>query len=331
MAKAKQTRTKAAKRRTKPRPMTKPAMMDWALRLLRLLNERKVLTSRVVAEEFGVTIRTAQRYLLYLSALPCVIADEEKHTYTLTSDYVVSDKILNVSEMSLVCALIDYAVHIFGPEHSKFLTSLKNRIFRMPDVYQIVSDEAIDMEKVAAVQLDLERHIKNREVISFYYRKSGKRYTVEPYRILYTGGFWYLAARHDGTLKKFLLDMIERVRPAGNTYAEVPESIRKALAEAQTAWFHDAPPDRVTVEFDAEVAHFFERKPFFPRQETVERKGNGNLVLAFDAHNEMDLREHLARWMPYFRVVSPDRYREYVAQVAGECAGRNSSTKKDFM
>jgi predicted DNA-binding transcriptional regulator YafY len=58
--------------------MNKPAMMDWALRLLRLLNEKKVLTSRVVAEEFDVNIRTAQRYLLYLSDLPCVVVDEEK-------------------------------------------------------------------------------------------------------------------------------------------------------------------------------------------------------------------------------------------------------------
>ena len=82
--------------------------------------------------------------------------------------------------------------------------------------------------------------------------------------------------------------------------------------------------DRVTVEFDAEVAHCFERKPFFPRQEIVEKKGNGNLVLAFDAHNEMDLREHLARWMPYFRVLSPGRYREYLTEVAGECSRKNA-------
>jgi hypothetical protein len=121
-----------------------------------------------VAEEFNVNIRTAQRYLLYLSDLPCVVTDEEKHTYTLTSDYVITDKILNTSEMALVCALIDYATHIFGTEHSKFLAGLKNRIFRMPDVYQIVKDEAIDMEKVAAVQLAAERHIKAREVISSY-------------------------------------------------------------------------------------------------------------------------------------------------------------------
>jgi hypothetical protein len=107
-----------AKRAVAPRPMNKPAMMDWALRLLRLLNERKVLNSRIVAEEFDVNIRTAQRYLLYLSDLPCVVVDEEKHTYSLTSDYVITDKILNTSEMALVCALIDYATHIFGKKHS---------------------------------------------------------------------------------------------------------------------------------------------------------------------------------------------------------------------
>ena len=114
--------------KVKVRSMNKPAMMDWALRLLRLLNERKVLTSRVVSEEFEVNIRTAQRYLLYLSDLPCVVVDEEQHTYSLTSDYVITDKILNTSEMALVCALIDYATHIFGKDHSKFLMGLKNRI-----------------------------------------------------------------------------------------------------------------------------------------------------------------------------------------------------------
>ncbi len=36
------------------------------------------------------------------------------------------------------------------------------------------------MEKVAGVQLALERNIKAREVISFLYLRSGKRYTVEP-------------------------------------------------------------------------------------------------------------------------------------------------------
>ena len=310
--------------RKKPASMNKPAMMDWALRLLRLLNERKVLNSRIVAEEFDVNIRTAQRYLLYLASLPCVVVDEEKHTYTLTSDYVITDKILNTSEMSLVCALIDYATHIFGKEHSKFLTGLKNRIFRMPDVYQIVKDEAIDMEKVAAVQLAAERHIKAHEAISFLYRRSGKRYTVEPNKILYHGGFWYLVAMHDGIVKKFLLDYIEGIRPTGRTCGEIPESARKALSDAQSIWFQDKAPDRVTVEFDAEVAHFFERKSIFPHQEIVRREKDGKIVVSFDVHNEMDFREQVSRWMPYFTVASPDIYRSYVVDLCRKVAELNS-------
>jgi predicted DNA-binding transcriptional regulator YafY len=283
-----------------------------------------VLTSRIVADEFEVNIRTAQRYLYFLATLPCVVVDEEKHTYSLTSDYVISDKILNTSEMALVCALIDYATHIFGKEHSKFLMGLKNRIFRMPDVYQIVKDEAIDMEKVAGVQLDLERHIKARDVISFTYRKSGKRYTVEPYKILYSDGFWYLVAIHEAVVKKFVLDFIEGIRSTGRTCNEVPDDVRKMIDGAQTIWFTDQKPDRVTVEFDANVAHFFERKSIFPRQEIVNKSGDGKILVSFDVHNEMDFREHIARWMPYFKVVSPEIYKAYILGVCKEISEKNS-------
>lgn len=306
--------------------MNKPAMMDCALRLLRLLNERKQITSRIVAEEFGVNIRTAQRYLLFFADLPCVVVDEEKHTYSLTSDYVISEKILNASEMAMVCAMIDYAAHIFGPEDSKFLQGLKHRIFRMPEVYQIVKEEPIDMGKVASARQALERHIKQKEVVSFSYSKKGKRYTVEPYKILYHEGFWYLVGLHDGIVKKFVLDFIEGIRFANRYYKEIPEKIRKALHEAKTIWFNEKEPDRVTVEFDTEVAHFFDRRSVFPRQEIVERKGNGNIVVSFDVHNEMDLREQVARWMPYFEVLKPAQYRRYIKGVAARVSERNKET-----
>jgi hypothetical protein len=91
----------------------------------------------------------------------CFVCQEKRY-------YVITDKILNASDKSLVCALIDYATHIFGKEHSKFLAWLKNRIFRMPDVYQIVKDEGIDMENGAAVQVAAERHINACEVQRIY-------------------------------------------------------------------------------------------------------------------------------------------------------------------
>jgi predicted DNA-binding transcriptional regulator YafY len=68
--------------------------LDIALKLLRLLNERRCLDSRIVAGELNVSLRTAQRYLLELSGLPCVITDEKEHTYSLNSDYPLKDALL---------------------------------------------------------------------------------------------------------------------------------------------------------------------------------------------------------------------------------------------
>ena len=70
--------------------------LDTALKLLRLLNERKALDSRIVAAELDVSLRTAQRYLLELSSLPCVITYEKEHVYALNPDYHLKDALLHV-------------------------------------------------------------------------------------------------------------------------------------------------------------------------------------------------------------------------------------------
>jgi predicted DNA-binding transcriptional regulator YafY len=69
--------------------------LDIALKLIRLLNERKALDSRIVATELNVSLRTAQRYLLELSSLPCVITYEKEHIYALSPDYHLKDALLH--------------------------------------------------------------------------------------------------------------------------------------------------------------------------------------------------------------------------------------------
>jgi hypothetical protein len=95
------------------------------------------------------------------------------------------------------------------------------------------------------------------------------------------------------------------------------------LSNAQSIWFQDKPPDRVTVEFDAEVAHFFERKSIFPRQEIVRKEKDGKIVVSFDVHNDMDFREHIARWMPFFKVLSPDKYRAFITEISRKVLENN--------
>jgi predicted DNA-binding transcriptional regulator YafY len=75
-----------------------------ALKLLRLLNERKSINSKIVADEFNVSLRTAQRYLLELSSMPCVVVSEEgqDYHYGLSTDYKLKDPLLRANEFEHV-------------------------------------------------------------------------------------------------------------------------------------------------------------------------------------------------------------------------------------
>ncbi|MCM2358831.1 MAG: hypothetical protein NDI77_11830 [Geobacteraceae bacterium] len=72
--------------------------LEIALKLLQLLNERKSIDSKLVAERLHVSLRTAQRYLLELSNMPCVISDEKEFRYYLNKDYKLHDSLVNMLE-----------------------------------------------------------------------------------------------------------------------------------------------------------------------------------------------------------------------------------------
>ena len=68
--------------------------LDVALKLIKLLNERKCIDSNLVANELNVSLRTAQRYLCDLSSLPCV-SGESNHKYHLVPEYRLDSALLN--------------------------------------------------------------------------------------------------------------------------------------------------------------------------------------------------------------------------------------------
>jgi len=170
--------------------MNKPAMMDWALRLLRLLNEKKFTSGR--GGGFEVNIRTAQR-----TSLPCHLAVAwlltRRSTPTrLISDYVITDKILkHLRDVPGVRPDRLRNPH-FGKEHSKFLAGLKNRIFRMPDVYQMSRMRRSTWKKWQRSSSRWAAH-QGREVISSFTdgREAVHRGAVQdplPRRLLVPGG-----------------------------------------------------------------------------------------------------------------------------------------------
>jgi sulfur relay (sulfurtransferase) complex TusBCD TusD component (DsrE family) len=85
----------ASKRQPFWRGGTDMNKLDVALKLLQLLNERKTIDSKIVAHELSVSLRTAQRYLMELSILPCVSNEHNNHTYSLNSDYLLNGALIH--------------------------------------------------------------------------------------------------------------------------------------------------------------------------------------------------------------------------------------------
>ena len=237
--------------------------------------------------------------------------------YSLMETYSFKESLMNTSEMSILSALIDYAKGVMGKDKSEFLDVVKKKLFYANthcQTYHMLEKQPIDFKKVARMNDKLNEYITNKTIIDIFYTRSKKTYRLEPYKILYWDGFWYLVAKHDKTVKKFLLDYIGSIKPTKTTYEEIPPDLNKTIDNANNIWFEGGKQDKVTVEMDTEVASYFKRKQILTGQKITEEKKNGNLVIEFEVANERDLFHQIIIWLPHFRIIEPTAYKKFIEQ-----------------
>jgi predicted DNA-binding transcriptional regulator YafY len=105
--------------------------LEVAIKLLQIINERKVINSRIIADELNVNIRTAQRYLRDLSALPCIGNKNNNRDYELYPDYKFKEAVLNSS----LCEII------LNKLNKNYKSSVTNEVFCLVCGY--ASDEIL--------------------------------------------------------------------------------------------------------------------------------------------------------------------------------------------
>ncbi len=283
-----------------------------ALGLVKLLNEKGRVDSSDIAKEFNVSIRTAQRYLQEATRVLPIQSEEvgkNKFVYSLMETYSFKQSLMNNTEMSIMSALIDHAKTVLGSGKSEFLDILKKKLFYANthcQTYHIMEKQAIDFKKISKINEKLNDCITKKLVIDIYYERSKKTYRVEPYKILYWDGFWYLVAKHDGIIKKFLLDFIGNIKPTKQCYDEVPSDLNKTIEKANNIWFEGNKKEKVTVEIKSEIANYFKRKQILTGQKIIKEKKNGDLVIEFEVSNEQDMFHQIIVWLPNFRVLGPN-------------------------
>jgi predicted transcriptional regulator len=81
--------------------------LEVAIKLLRLVNKRKTINSRIIAEEFSVSLRTAQRYLRELSNMLFIERIDNEGNFEIYSDLKIKEAVLNPKVCDLLLKDLD--------------------------------------------------------------------------------------------------------------------------------------------------------------------------------------------------------------------------------
>lgn len=147
----------------------------------------------------------------------------------------------------------------------------------------------------------LEHTIRNRQLCSFLYKQ--KRRLVAPYRLVNWQGFWYLAGVEQEKLKAFIVDSITELLESETKFDPDPAVIREI--ETEDGVWYSAEKQNVIIEVAAQAAHYFERRPIFPKQKLLKKWPDGRLRLQATIGPFEQILPLLRSWLPFVQVISP--------------------------
>ncbi|MEJ5358100.1 MAG: YafY family protein [Desulfobacterales bacterium] len=171
--------------------------------------------------------------------------------------------------------------------------------------------------------------VSARRRIDLTYRaaSSGRqtRRRVDPYRLLYHGGSFYLLAycnlRKD--IRVFAVDRIRRLAVTGEGFPP-PEGIRpEEVLQADFGVFH-GPPLAVCVRFAPEAAPYVLERTWHPSQRLT-REPDGSVLFEARVAGEEEIKRWVLKWGAQAEVLSPEGLRRAIAAEAEAIARRYGS------
>jgi predicted DNA-binding transcriptional regulator YafY len=131
-----------------------------------------------------------------------------------------------------------------------------------------------------------------------------KEYAIHPYRLAFAQGAMYLLAYvpEYKSVRTFAIDRITSVTLEKQTFT--PKQDIGDDVFANSLGVNTGPPERVEIEFTADVAPYVRARVWHPSQD-VRENGDGQMRLTMDVCHDWALRSWILSWGPFARVVSP--------------------------
>jgi predicted DNA-binding transcriptional regulator YafY len=282
---------------------------------LRIFMEKDKVSSSWLSKQFQTTPRTIQRDLLLLKESGFPLHEIQKGVHQMSKDLIKNLEVFDDTELALVVALKNIVGQL-GQPFQKAADSVLDRLYdcvtTMPVFVKI--DDAIPLDGVLLNRIV--KAIREKKRVGFQYaagQGAGAHPVIlEPYRVVYFGGFWYLIGNEPSTgiLKRYALDQITNFRLSGSVFKGVPEDLDATLKRSANIWFTEERNLEVTVLIDAQVSHYFKRRKMFPTQEIKEERPDGSLVVSFWMGQYEAIRNILKSWIPHIVILEPEEFKK---------------------
>jgi len=280
--------------------------------ILRLFMEKEKVSSTWLSQYFQTTPRTIQRDLLLLKESGFPLHEIQKGSYQLHKDLVKNLEVFDDTELALVVALKSIVGQL-GQPFQKAADGVLDRLYdcvtSMPVFVKI--DDAVTLDSTLLNKMV--RAIREKKVVSFRYAADHGSHPVilEPYRVVYFSGFWYLIGNEPATgiLKRYALDKIGDFRLSKDAFKVIPSNLDDVLHHSANIWFTEDADLEVMVLIDPQVSHYFRRRMMYPTQEIKEERPDGSLVVTFRVGNYEAIRNILKSWIPNIVILAPEEFR----------------------
>ncbi len=291
--------------------------------MLSILDKGKSISTKEAADTLNVTQRTAQRDIKILIDAGYPIYETGDGGYKFSEDFSLRKVFLSEEQASLLSFMFEIASGLGKTFENSFRDLLKRvmaKDFYSPFYARVPAKQSplpatTEVGYLEAAILDSNR-IQIRYVSAIGVEKE---YCLEPLKMAFFDGFWYLIAIKKGEkqIKKYRVDRVRDVKILEESFAP-SVNIDKVLGDSVNVWFDEVRGDRVLIRVAPETAQYFKEQKYFPLQKTVEECKDGAIVIeTFPAHPD-EIKHIIMHWIPCLTVIEPSSFKaEIKAMVEG--------------
>ncbi|MEB5477554.1 helix-turn-helix transcriptional regulator [Acinetobacter pollinis] len=254
------------------------------------------LDEQSLAEEYGVTERTIRRDIKKFkdsASFQKYFSKKSDDKYFFISNNAIGNP--KAKDIHTFAKISKIAKDI--PSMSP--ASIHNNIQK--DIYEIKELSIKEGTVNKYLFHEVERAILHSFTMTITYSNTER--VIEPYKLVLSGGHWYIYALHNEIIKKYRLSRISNYKINQQKFQK-DKCILDQINEGNNIWFDPNISIDIQLLIQTDFYSEFKQIPDFQSHKFLD-KGDGTTLISLKVHHKDQIKSIIRFWIPYITVISP--------------------------